>query len=212
MKEKIIYETEYENIKIQVIDKKYVRHLRFGNTIRQASIKLKTPFRLQTKYVRDMVSIVDKKPNIKRVLALGLGAGTIPSHLFYRFPNLQIDVVDIIPELKQISHEYFFLPNHERVSIIIEDALEYVMNTDLKYDLIFIDVFNNTEIPKHLTSNKFYCRLNDILDKNGHAVFNTWISEASYQKYLKQLKNNFNKIEEVSVPKAGNHIAFCSKK
>ena len=59
MTEEILYEVESMGIPIQVIDKTNVRHLRFGNSIRQSSINKKSPFKLQTKYTRDMMEVFD---------------------------------------------------------------------------------------------------------------------------------------------------------
>ena len=73
--EGMMYETEYEGMPIQIIDKKNVRHLRFGNSIRQSSIDKNNPLKLQTKYTRDMVKVFDHYTAIPEIiLVLGLGA------------------------------------------------------------------------------------------------------------------------------------------
>ena len=59
MTEEILYEVESMGITVQVVDKKNVRHVRFGNSIRQSSISKAQPFKLQTKYARDMVKVFD---------------------------------------------------------------------------------------------------------------------------------------------------------
>jgi len=143
MSEEILYEVESHGTKIQVIDKKKVRHLRFGNGARQSSIDKENPYKLQTKYARDIVKVFNyykKEPH--RVLVLGLGAGTIPSYLFHKFPNTLIDIVELLPELKDVASDYFAMPKDERLNIIIEDGYDYIMNTKHVYDVIFMDIFN----------------------------------------------------------------------
>ena len=104
MTEEILYEIESMGIPIQVIDKTNVRHLRFGNSIRQSSINKANPLKLQTKYTRDMAKVFDHYIDIpESILVLGLGDGTIPSYLYHRFPKTKIYVVEILSELKEIA-------------------------------------------------------------------------------------------------------------
>ena len=210
MTEEILYEIESMGIPIQVIDKTDVRHLRFGNSIRQSSINKKSPFKLQTKYTRDMAKVFDHYRNIpETILVLGLGAGTIPSYLYHRFPKTKIYVIEILPELKEIASDYFSMPRNERLEIIIGDAYDYIMETQIQFDLIFMDVFSKNSIPKKFCTGEFYTGLKRLISAEGYVAFNTWIDPSSYSNYIKKLQNIFDAVIEESVPISGNHIAFC---
>ena len=210
MTEEILYEVESMGIPIQVIDKTNVRHLRFGNSIRQSSINKEKPFKLQTKYTRDMVKVFDHYRDIpETILVLGLGAGTIPSYLYHRFPNTKIYVIEILPELKEIASDYFSMPRNERLEIVIGDAYDYVMKTQIQFDLIFMDVFSKNAIPKKFCTEEFYTGLKRLISADGYVAFNTWIDPSSYGNYIRKLKKAFGTVIEQCVPKSGNHIAFC---
>ena len=219
MTEEILYEVESMGIPIQVIDKTNVRHLRFGNSIRQSSINKKSPFKLQTKYTRDMAKVFDHYRDIpENILVLGLGAGTIPSYLYHRFPKTKIYVVEILPELKEIASNYFSMPRNERLEVIIGDAYDYInvgvrrtalKETQIKFDLIFMDVFSKNAIPKKFSTEKFYAGLYQLTSTDGYVAFNTWIDPSSYSKYINKLQNVFDEVIEECVPISGNHIAFC---
>jgi len=210
MTEEILYEVESMGIPIQVIDKTNVRHLRFGNSIRQSSINKKSPFKLQTKYTRDMAKVFDHYRDIpETILVLGLGAGTIPSYLYHRFPNTKIYVIEILPELKEIASDYFSMPRNERLEIVIGDAYDYIKETQIQFDLIFMDVFSKNTIPKKFSTEKFYAGLYQLTSTDGYVAFNTWIDPSSYGKYINKLQNVFDVVIEQSVPISGNHIAFC---
>ena len=210
MTEEILYEIESMGIPIQVIDKTNVRHLRFGNAIRQSSINKKSPFKLQTKYTRDMIKVFDHYRDIpETILVLGLGAGTIPSYLYHRFPKTKIYVVEILSELKEIASDYFSMPRNERLEIVIGDAYDYVMKTQIQFDLIFMDVFSKNAIPKKFCTEEFYTGLKRLISADGYVAFNTWIDPSSYSNYIKKLQNIFDAVIEESVPISGNHIAFC---
>ena len=210
MTEEILYEIESMGIPIQVIDKTNVRHLRFGNSIRQSSINKKSPFKLQTKYTRDMMGVFDHYRDIpETILVLGLGAGTIPSYLYHRFPKTKIYVVEILPELKEIASDYFSMPRNERLEIVIGDANDYIMETQIQFDLIFMDVFGKNTIPKKFCTEVFYIGLSKLTSTAGYVAFNTWIDSSSYGNYIRKLKKAFDTVIEECVPKSGNHIAFC---
>jgi spermidine synthase len=210
MTEEILYEIESMGIPIQVIDKTDVRHLRFGNSIRQSSINKKSPFKLQTKYTRDMAKVFDHYRDIpETILVLGLGAGTIPSYLYHRFPKTKIYVVEILSELKEIASDYFSMPRDERLEIIIGDAYDYIMETQIQFDLIFMDVFSKNSIPKKFCTGEFYTGLKRLISADGYVAFNTWIDPSSYGNYIRKLQNVFDVVIEECVPKSGNHIAFC---
>jgi len=210
MTEEILYEVESMGIPIQVIDKTNVRHLRFGNSIRQSSINKEKPFKLQTKYTRDMAKVFDHYKDIpENILVLGLGAGTIPSYLYHRFTNAKIYVVEILPELKEIASDYFSMPRNERLEIVIGDAYDYIKETQIQFDLIFMDVFSKNAIPKKFCTEEFYTGLNRLISADGYVAFNTWIDPSSYSNYINKLQNVFDVVIEECVPKSGNHIAFC---
>ena len=209
MTNEILYEIESHGIKIQVIDKKRVRHLRFGNDIRQSSIDKSNPYKLQTKYAREMVKVFEQFANLNRFLVLGLGAGTIPSYLFNRFPNTLIDVVELLPELKDVASDYFAMPRDNRLNVIIQDGYDYIMNTEHVYDVIFMDIFNKNGTPKKFATDEFYVGLSRKICYNGYVVLNTWISPTTYPRYMNQLKRVFGQVIEQSESK--NHIAFCTE-
>jgi spermidine synthase len=210
MTEEILYEVESMGIPIQVIDKTDVRHLRFGNSIRQSSINKTHPFKLQTKYTRDMAKVFDHYRDIpESILVLGLGAGTIPSYLYRRFPKTKIYVIEILPELKEIASDYFSMPRNERLEIIIGDAYDYIKETQIQFDLIFMDVFSKNAIPKKFCTEEFYTGLKRLISAKGYVAFNTWIDPSSCSNYIRKLENIFGTVIEQSVPISGNHIAFC---
>jgi len=157
-----------------------------------------------------MVKVFDHYIDIpKTILVLGLGAGTIPSYLYQRFSKTKIYVVEILPELKEIASNYFSMPKNERLEIVIGDAYNYIKETQIQFDLIFMDVFNKNSIPKKFCTEEFYTGLKRLISENGYVAFNTWIDPSSYGNYIKKLENVFDTVIEESVPKSGNHIAFC---
>ena len=101
------------------------------------------------------------------------------------------------------------MPGDERLEIVIGDAYDYIMETQIQFDLIFMDVFSKNSIPKKFCTEEFYTGLKRLISADGYVAFNTWIDPSSYGNYIKKLQNVFDAVIEESVPKSGNHIAFC---
>ena len=118
-------------------------------------------------------------------------------------------MVEILPELKEIASDYFSMPRNERLEIVIGDAYDYIKETQIQFDLIFMDVFSKNAIPKKFCTEEFYTGLNRLISADGYVAFNTWIDPSSYSNYINKLQNVFDVVIEECVPKSGNHIAFC---
>jgi spermidine synthase len=76
------------------------------------------------------------------------------------------------------------------LEIIIDDAFEFVLKTNNKYDLIVIDVFQDTKMPNFLFETFFIERICVLLNPNGFILFNTMIlNEKQKQINLDYIKN-----------------------
>ncbi|MGQ9631666.1 MAG: fused MFS/spermidine synthase [bacterium] len=83
-------------------------------------------------------------PSPKRVLVIALGAGITLSSVATH-PEIKIDNVEIVPRLVE-SAKYFEGENHKvlenpdiDLNVIIDDARNYLLATDKKYDVITLD-------------------------------------------------------------------------
>ncbi len=101
------------------------------------------------------------QPSGKKCLVIGLGAGIIPA--LYEKDNIEVDVVDIDPNVYQLAKEYF----NYNGSVYIEDARYFLMTTDNKYDYIILDVFNGDTTPSHLLSREAFTLMKKCLSKDG---------------------------------------------
>jgi spermidine synthase len=82
-------------------------------------------------------------PAPRQVLHVGFGSGGT-CWAVSRFPVEQIDVVEISPEVLQLSDTYFEFINHhvlqdQRVQVILNDGRNYLLATDRTYDVILSD-------------------------------------------------------------------------
>lgn len=139
----LIYQTSDDYGRIDVIDyMQQIRTLQFGNDIQQSACLLCKPNFLIHNYAQAMMLPLCWV-NPKRILVLGLGAGSIVKFLLNTLENVIIDAVELRGAVYDIATEYFSLPEQsERLNIFIQSAQSW-LDTKHKhqYDLIIVDIF-----------------------------------------------------------------------
>jgi len=133
---------------------------------------LDNPFRLEYRYIRSFEEIVrfqaEKRQSFK-TLFIGGGGYTFPRFIEIRYPNAEIDVVEIDPEVTRVSQKYLGISLTSKIQTFNEDGRWFVMNRkgEGRYDFIFQDAFNDLSIPYHLTTKEFAMQLRRLLKKDG---------------------------------------------
>lgn len=133
----------------------------------------------------------------ENILILGVAGGsvieTIKNDIKFKgkITGVEIDATAI-----EIANKYFGLNNYKNVEIIIEDAFEFVLKTKEKYDLIVIDIFQDTTMPNFLFEDFFINRINFLLKVNGFILFNTMVLDYQERRrnavYKSKFDNNYS--------------------
>lgn len=162
---------------------------------------LNDPLYLDYEYIRIYEEIIRWRKNRGvglKVLFIGGGGYTLPRCLEVMYPDAQLDVVEIDPEVTRIVHEYLGVPKNTRIRSYNEDGRWFVMRTGEKgaYDFIIGDAFNDLSIPYHLTTKEFASQLAELLKPDGILMANVI---DSFQKglfmpsYIRTLEEVFGK-------------------
>ena len=129
----------------------------------------------------------------ENILILGVAGGsvieTIKNDIKFKgkITGVEIDATAI-----EIANKYFGLNNYKNVEIIIEDAFEFVLKTKEKYDLIIIDIFQDTTMPNFLFEDFFINRINFLLKVNGFILFNTMVLDYKDRRRNATYKSKFD--------------------
>ena len=118
----------------------------------------------------------DRINKFESILILGVAAGSVIETLKndLKFKG-KITGVEIDKTVIEIANKYFGLDQFDNVEIVIDDAFEFVLKTKEKYDLIVIDIFQDTTMPNFLFEDFYINRINFLLNINGFILFNTMI-------------------------------------
>jgi spermidine synthase len=105
-------------------------------------------------------------------LTIGGGGYTFPRYMEAFYPNSGIDVVEIDPVLSRVAFTHLGLPAGTRIHTYNEDGRWFVMNCKSRYDVIFIDAYNDLSMPYHITTKEFAKMLRDIMNPDGMLLTN----------------------------------------
>ncbi len=127
------------------------------------------------------------------VLVLGVAGGSVIKTLVdeIKFGGT-ITGVEIDPVVVDIAKEYFQLEQIPNLELVVDDAFEFVLKTKKQYDLIIIDIFQDTTMPNFLFEDFFINRINELVEINGFILFNTMVINDGNKERNQQYKSKFN--------------------
>ncbi|MEW6001133.1 MAG: fused MFS/spermidine synthase [Nitrospirota bacterium] len=138
-------------------------------------VNLENPLHLEYKYEKIYSEVLKwrfKKDEVFRSLTIGGGGYTFPRYMEVFYQKAQHDVVEIDPEITTVVYKYLGLPKETRIRTHNTDGRWFVMNCKEKYDVIFVDAYNDLSIPYHLTTKEFAQLLKNILKPDGLLLTN----------------------------------------
>ena len=115
--EKLLEHATSDFNEIIVTERGSIRTMYFvvdGTRFIESRMDLDHPNSLDLDYSSTMMAGFLLNPAPKRFMMMGLGGGQISNYLFERFPDMEIDAVDIDPEVVRLAHKYFNVPEHPR--------------------------------------------------------------------------------------------------
>lgn len=149
----------------------------------------------------------DRIRNFQSILVLGVAGGSVIETLKkeIKFEG-QITGVEIDPVVVELATKYFGLGKYNNVSIVIDDAFEFVLKSKEKHDLIIIDIFQDTTMPNFLFEDFFINRINFLLKVNGFILFNTMVLNKNDSERNFDYRNKFDSNYSVRLyPKIEEH-------
>ncbi|MBF0351711.1 MAG: fused MFS/spermidine synthase [SAR324 cluster bacterium] len=212
MGETLLYQTTADGLTIQVVERNGRRKLRFGNSIIQSAISITNPSRLIIRYICNMMLGMLLRPDARRILHIGLGAGTLPKFIHRHFPQTTQDVVECNAEVADISRRFFGLPQDTRMRVYIAEGSEWIKNTSGQYDLVFLDAYVEDGAPDHLRQQDFLENLSLHVKENGWLVSNVWSGDGMFEEQAALWNRMFDHVLQAPQTPIGNVILFGARK
>ena len=131
--------------------------------------------------------------NFNSILVLGVAGGSVIETLVEEIQfKGRITGVEIDADILQIAKDYFKIDRFANLELIEDDAFEFILKTKEHYDLIIIDIFQDTQMPNFLFQDFFIQRINALLNTEGFILFNTMVINDGNRERNLNYKSKFN--------------------
>lgn len=174
---------------------------------------INNPDYLVLNYTKGLMASLYLKPDIKNVLIIGMGGGSLPKAFRSYNPALIIDTVELDPAVAEVAYKYFKYTPDSRSTVHINDGRVFVRSEIRKhrqYDLILIDAFDKDYIPEHMLTREFLTQIKSILSKSGIVAANTFTAGPLARSETATYQSVFGDIYKMPL-NGGNSILFASK-
>ena len=185
------------------------RTLQFGDTgVTQSAVNVSDPLDLRLKYTRATTLAWALVPEPKRIMILGLGGGALPRFFYRVLPDAHIDVAELDPAVADVAREYFDLPKDPRLEVHIGDGRKYVQDATVKWDLIVLDAYGDSDIPRHLATLEFLNEVKQHLAPKGVVAGNVWSRDSNvlYDAMVRTWTDAYGALCVVEVDGSSNRI------
>lgn len=198
---------------IDISEEAGVRYLHFGSDWVQGAMRIARPWSLELVYTRELMAGLLLRPSTnwpRKVLLIGLGAGSLAKFVYRYFPDCRIRAVEINPQVAFVASQYFKLPDDPlRLSITIGCGAEYIQTTRDQFDLILSDGFDADGHSGPLETESFFQSCRSKLTPNGLLAINL-LREKGFQQRVDRIHRAFDGQGIVFPPcESGNTIVLA---
>ena len=182
-----ISSTTDEHGPIYVYETRTSRILSFDGKIYQSSMKLNNINGLDLDYTQAMMTGLFFVPTIKTATIMGLGAGSMAKNLLSSFPKINVHAIEHRESVAKTAKKYFHLPDSDRLTLHIDDALGYMKHNLTKSDIIFSDLYNSKGMEPIQVQSSYLRDCKNVLTENGVLVLNIWHTALESHEDLNEL-------------------------
>lgn len=204
---------------IDISEEDGIRYLHFGSEWVQGAMRIRRPVDLELEYTREMMFGLLLREGFdsgakwpKRILLVGLGAGSLTKFCYWKLPQARVTTVEISESVWAAASFHFKLPApDERLSVQIADGADYMQRSRPKFDYILIDGYDADARVGMLDSLPFYLACRARLKDDGVIACNLFGRSRSHAAPLKRLAEAFDKRVLALPPcESGNVIGLAT--
>jgi spermidine synthase len=209
--QRTLLETETPYHHLSVRQNGPLREMSFGKTgyyNPQTMVDMRDIHKFVAEYTHLAFAGLLFRPVPQRVCVIGVGGAVIPRAMERCFPEVQIDCIDIDPEVITVARKYFFWQPSSNVRMYAMDGrsfINWVNANDLpRYDWVILDAFNDNYVPFHLTTSEFFTDVKRALVPDGLLTMNMFIDDDLYGYEARTLHSVFGNVSSFAGHKSGN--------
>jgi len=205
---------------IDISEQDGIRYLHFGSEWVQGAMRIRRPVDLVLEYTREMLFGLLLRENFnpegvwpKKILLIGLGAGSLTKFCYWRLPRSRITTVEIDAGVWAVASQMFKLPeNDPRLHVEIADGVEFMAQPGPAYDYIMVDGYDENARVGALDSLPFYQACRARLTEGGILATNLFGRSRKYTAPLQRLHTAFDgNVRALPACESGNVVALAGK-
>ena len=202
---------------IEIREARGVQTLHFGSDWVQGAMRVSRPWDLELLYTREMMVALllsaDWPKMPRRILQIGLGAGSLTRFIHRYLPEASQTVVEVSPAVVGAARQMFQLPPcSDRLVIEMAEGVAWVAQTQQQFDLILIDGFDADSRSGALESAAFYQACRRVLTPGGLLVANLLSKSQTFLQACMNLDHSFEgQTRLLPQTPGGNVIALGAK-
>lgn len=186
--------SNYNFIQVKKINKSLnLHHYFFSQNHYESTIDFLNPFK-PVGYEASIIGSIFIPKKLNNILILGLGGGRMGNIINHYLPNINIENVEIDPEIVYVAKRYFQFNENENNKVIVSDARLFLNHTKSQYDLIIVDIFNGLTVPYHVSTREFFQTVLSRMSPNGCVAMNVSAKKSNYTSLLKTFSSVFSNI------------------
>lgn len=198
---------------VDISEEAGIRYLHFGSDWVQGAMRIARPWSLALEYTREMMfGLLLRPPSArpKKVLLIGLGAGSLAKFIYRHLPDCRVKAVEINPQVEFVAQQYFKLPwDPERLEVIIGCGADYLLSSREYFDAILVDGFGPDGRPGVLDTAPFYQACRARLSENGIFAVNL-LREKGFNQSVERIREAFDgRMLTLPPTDSGNTIALA---
>jgi spermidine synthase len=204
------------SLTINISEEAGIRFLHFSSPWIQGAMRIARPWNLELEYTREMMASLLLRDDAnwpRKVLVIGLGAASLTKFLYRHYPLAHLTVVEIEPAVVDAARQFFKLPEDtKRINLVIGDGVEYVLNSDRKFDLILVDGYDENASSGALDTLPFYQGCRARLSGDGILSVNLLTSNRRFDASIKRIAEAFDdRVLAFPSGEYGNAIVFAAE-
>ncbi len=214
----LVYETTSPYHHIRVVDEDGARTLYFDSSP-QSRMSLEDPLRGHFEYVDYLHLPWLWKDDIRSVLVIGLGGGSLQRTYQAQHPGVEVETVEIDPAVVESARRFFALRESDRMKVVAADGRLFLRRSTRAYDLIVLDAYTTNRygsgIPYSLVTREFFQMVREHLADGGILACNVIATvEAGRNRILaavyRTVKTSFPSVSLFSAEGSGNVVLIAS--
>ncbi|MCG2584836.1 fused MFS/spermidine synthase [Massilia sp. TS11] len=192
-----------------------VLYLHLGTSWIQGAMRLARPDAIELAYVQMMMMWMLFQPAPRRIAQLGLGSGALAKFCYHQFPQAEVHVAELNPNVIAICESHFGLPpNDARLHVRERDARAFVEDPAQhgRFDILQVDLYDEHARAPVFGDQAFYQACADCLTADGIMTTNVFGEIDAYQPNLEAMSAVFDAVVWLPEVDDANIIVIAFKR